>query len=626
MEQTIDKDNWTLVTTQLPNRDQTLQRNTAALQRRIDRLQPQSNRYSWLRVLIFLLGLALSALLLFTLGGWFFGGGLLLTFLVFGVVVYRHNQLERALQETATLQAIKRAQLARIHLDWGTIPPTRQTQPRYEHPFEADLDLVGPRSLHRLLDSTVTQEASQRLRDWLTATPPTEQELLHRQTLVRELIPRSHFRNKLQLYGELLLGGREPWRAEHLLTWLQPHGATHTLLRWVIGLGALALINALLFLLNYYNFLPPWWRLTFGLYALLYFWQGRTLSHTFEEAKTLEEDLSRLAGVFRHLERYGYQGAPTLQALCLPLRTGEHRPSHYLQRISRIVAATGIQGNPVLAILLNGLLPWGIFFAWRLAEWKEAVATDLPRWLEVWYELETVSALAGYGWLNPESTFPTFHTNEAVDKPAPVFVGHGIGHPLLPNERKVRNDFTVNHLGEVAILTGSNMAGKSTLLKALGVNLALAYAGGVVDVQAMQTMRFRLFTCIKVSDSVTDGISYFYAEVQRLRALLDELSSADDLPLFFAVDEIFRGTNNRERLIGSRAYIRALAGQRGIGLISTHDLELVRLEDEVTGVTNYHFRDEIVDGRMAFDYRLRRGPSPTTNALRIMALEGLPVE
>lgn len=611
-----------MVTTQLPNRAQALQHNLATLQRRIDNLQPQSNRYSWLRVLIFTLGLALSALLLFTLGGWFFGGGLVLTALLFGLVVYLHNQVENALQEIATLQIIKRTQLARIQLHWATIPPARQSQPHYEHPFEADLDLVGPRSLHRLLDNTVTQEGSQRLRDWLTATPPTQEALLHRQTLVRELIPRSHFRNKLQLYGELLLGGREPWRAEHLLTWLQPHESPHTLQRWVVGLSLLALLNALLFGLNRYNLLPPWWQVTFGLYALLYFWHSRTLSHTFAEAKTLEDDLSRLAGVFRHLEKYGYHGAPALHALCTPLLSGEHRPSHYLRRISRIVAATGVQGNPVLAILLNSVLPWGLIFAWRLALWKAAVATDLPRWLEVWYELETLSALAGYGWLQPQTTFPTFHDDEAP----PVFVGQGIGHPLLPNDRKIRNDFTVNHLGEVAILTGSNMSGKSTLLKALGVNLALAYAGGVVDVERLQTRRFRLFTCIKVSDSVTDGISYFYAEVQRLRALLNELSIADDLPLFFAVDEIFRGTNNRERLIGSRAYIRALAGQRGVGLISTHDLELIRLEDEMAGVTNYHFRDDIIKGRMAFDYRLRRGPSPTTNALRIMALEGLPVE
>jgi DNA mismatch repair ATPase MutS len=129
-----------------------------------------------------------------------------------------------------------------------------------------------------------------------------------------------------------------------------------------------------------------------------------------------------------------------------------------------------------------------------------------------------------------------------------------------------------------------------------------------------------------VSDSVTDGISYFYAEVRRLKALLDALQGADDLPLFYVIDEIFRGTNNRERLEGSRSYIKALAAQAGVGLVATHDLELVRLADELPLITNYHFRDDIVDGQMHFDYRLRPGPSPTTNALKIMRHAGLPVD
>ncbi|MBX3010497.1 MAG: hypothetical protein KF832_03280 [Caldilineaceae bacterium] len=599
-----------------------LQRHIRYLQQHLDRLQPQSNRYSWLRVLIFGLGLALSALMLYTLGGWFFGGGLLVTLLLFGFVVYRHNQLEATIQALTTLQTIKRTQVARCALDWATIPPARQTQPRYAHPFEADLDLVGPRSLHRLLDTTVTAAASQRLRNWLTDPPPTAETLLQRQRLVRELIPRVHFRNKLQLYGQLLLSDGEAWSAERLLAWLHPHGSVAVRRRWVVGLGLLALVNAILFLLYRFAGLPPWWQLTLGLYALLYFWHSRTLNHTFEEAKKLEDDISRISQVFGHVERYGYSGAPALAELCTPFRTEGRRPSHYLRRISRIVAATGVQGNPVLAVLLNVLLPWGLLFAWRLEVWKASVANELPIWLAVWAELEALSALAGYGWLNPTATFPHF----LVEDGSPIFMVQGLGHPLLPAHQKVRNDFTVTTLGAVAVLTGSNMSGKSTLLKALGVNLALAYAGGVVDAQALCTLRFRLFTCIKVSDSVTDGISYFYAEVQRLKALLDALAISAELPLFFAVDEIFRGTNNRERLLGSRAYIHALVGKQGIGLISTHDLELVRLADELTNVTNYHFRDEIVDGQMVFDYQLRPGPSPTTNALRIMRLAGLPVE
>jgi DNA mismatch repair ATPase MutS len=170
------------------------------------------------------------------------------------------------------------------------------------------------------------------------------------------------------------------------------------------------------------------------------------------------------------------------------------------------------------------------------------------------------------------------------------------------------------------------MAGKSTFLRTIGVNLSLAYAGAPVNAERLETPLFRLFTCIKVSDSVQDGLSYFYAEVKRLQALLAATRIDDALPVLFLIDEIFRGTNSRERLIGSRSYIRALSEGTSVGLIATHDLELIKLANEIEGVANFHFREEVRGGRMVFDYRLRPGPCPTTNALTIMRLEGLPVD
>jgi DNA mismatch repair ATPase MutS len=179
--------------------------------------------------------------------------------------------------------------------------------------------------------------------------------------------------------------------------------------------------------------------------------------------------------------------------------------------------------------------------------------------------------------------------------------------------------------GELAMITGSNMSGKSTFLKTLGSNLSLAFAGGPVCADSLEVSPIRLFTCIKVNDSVTEGFSFFYAEVRRLKALLNALQNEQPYPLFFLIDEIFRGTNNRERLIGSRAYIRALVGQNGLGVISTHDLELTTLAQAFPQIHNHHFREEVVDGKMIFDFKLHPGPCPTTNALKIMALAGLPV-
>jgi DNA mismatch repair ATPase MutS len=147
-----------------------------------------------------------------------------------------------------------------------------------------------------------------------------------------------------------------------------------------------------------------------------------------------------------------------------------------------------------------------------------------------------------------------------------------------------------------------------------------------VNADYLRTVLFRLHTCIRISDSITGGISHFYAEVRCLKSLLVELETAHPAPLFYLIDEIFQGTNNRERLAGSRAFIRALAGRHGVGLISTHDLELAQLADEIASLSNYHFEDRVGDGRLMFDYRIMPGPSPTTNALKIMELEGLPIE
>jgi DNA mismatch repair ATPase MutS len=314
---------------------------------------------------------------------------------------------------------------------------------------------------------------------------------------------------------------------------------------------------------------------------------------------------------------------PHLAQLCTPFLDPAHRPSLYFARIGRVVAAMGLRANPLLAFLLNALLPWDFYFAYRLSRYKADLAGRVPSWLEIWFDLEALSSLANLAYLNPGYVLPAFLP--AVKDGQPLFRAQSLGHPLIPAGEKVCNDFSVPELGRVAVITGSNMAGKTVFMKTVGVNLALAQAGGPVDAASLETLPFRLFTSMRIADSVTDGISYFYAEVRRLKALLAELEADQTWPLFYFIDEILRGTNNRERRLGSRAYVSALAGRRGVGLIATHDLELAGLADEVPQVRNYHFRDQVADGRMIFDYLLRPGPSPTTNALRIMQMEGLPV-
>jgi DNA mismatch repair ATPase MutS len=333
----------------------------------------------------------------------------------------------------------------------------------------------------------------------------------------------------------------------------------------------------------------------------------------------MDSELGKARTLLAYVESAPLRGRPHLVQALAPIRQDEPRPSRLVQRVKWITAAVGLRSNPVLGLLLNALLPWDAIFALLAGRVRSTLADRLPAWLEALYRLEAVSGLANFADLNPDYTYPQVEAGRA-----PVFAADGLGHPLLPPDQKVSNDFMLDQRGQVVIITGSNMAGKSTFLKTIGVNLCLAYAGGPVDARRLQIIPFRLHTCMRISDSLTDGFSYFYAEVRCLRRLLERIQ-ADGYPLLYLVDEIFRGTNNRERLIGSRAYIQALAGTAGVGFLATHDLELASLAEEYPQVTNFHFRERVEARQLIFDYRLRPGPCPTTNALTIMEMEGLPV-
>jgi hypothetical protein len=364
---------------------------------------------------------------------------------------------------------------------------------------------------------------------------------------------------------------------------------------------------------------PPLFLLSWALYGVIFALRSGDAAPIFEDAYFLEKNLRQLGAVFGFLERFRFGPHARIQAMCAPFVDGAERPSHATRRVTRLLAMAGLRQNPFLWLLLNGLLPWDIFVAERLRVFREALSEKLPGWLDVWFELEALSSLATAVYLNPDAIFPSF-----TDTNVPISA-EAVGHPLIPDETRVNNDFRVASMGDIHIITGSNMAGKSSFLRTLGVNLALAYAGGPVFADSFSAVIFRIYTSIRVADSVTDGFSYFYAEVRRLQGLLAALNADDERPLFFLIDEIFRGTNNQERLIGSQSYVKALVGGKGVGLIATHDLELAKLADASPRIHNFHFRDGVADGRMVFDYRLHPGPCPTTNALKIMALAGLPV-
>ncbi|MBZ0318295.1 MAG: hypothetical protein K8L91_17890 [Anaerolineae bacterium] len=588
-----------------------LQRQTRRLDATLKELNAAADRFATLRLLSIAVGFLLTVVLYFVAGLLVFWISLLVTIAVFSGLVALHSRIRRAAERTQAWRHWKTGQIARMDLDWEKLPNGGQTA----HPLEIDLDLL---QVHRLLNTAASHGGGQRLHEWLLNERPDLSTVEKRQALVRELISMPIFRGKLILQAVLAARDlREQREGQRILGWLEEQSDTKSLRTILLILGALAPVNMILFALYSFGILPPFWLVTWFIYAAIFLSQMQEIGVLFQRALTLEDALRKLGAVLHYVERYPYGGKNHLRELCHPVI--EAQPSHQLRKVTWVVSAAGLRQNPILWTMLNAVIPWDVYFAHRLNRQKAELAEKLPAWLEVWFELEAVCSLANFAYLNPAYTFPQISAKA-------VFKAQAIGHPLIPHDHRVSNDFALGQVGQVVVITGSNMAGKSSFLRTLGVNLCLAYAGGVVCAGALEIGLFRLFSCIRVTDSLNDGISYFYAEVKRLKALLDALREDDPLPLFFLIDEIFRGTNNRERLIGSRSYIQALANGHGLGLIATHDLELIKLADENPHISNYHFREDIHDGRMVFDYRLRSGPSPTTNALRIMAMEGLPVE
>ena len=604
-----------------------LENSARRLQKRLDTLDKRSNFYSWVRVGIFFAGVLLSVLAWVLVGWWPALVGAVITMALFAVAAHYHRQIDRSTTRHKIWLQIQFAQIARIKLDWGSIPVVPLSEAQPDHPFETDLDITGKHSLLRLLNTATSLEGSQRLRDWLLNTVPDLQTIRKRQQLIQELAPLTTFRNRLLLKSMLASKNvTEQWEGKKLLNWLDTHTSTSSLRPLLFTSLALSILSILLFVLNLFALIPQYWVITLLIAIIFLFVTKDKRGDLFEDAYFLRDSFDQLGGIFAYLETYRYGEHTHLQDLCKPFfSSGEQRPSILLKRIARVAMAATLQKNLLLWVVLNVLIPWDFYFAHRFNQYKSQVAAHLPVWLDVWFELEALSSLANFAYLNPDYALPAVLSDGDSGQHKP-FQATALGHPLIPEEKKVTNDFAINRLGEIDLITGSNMSGKSTLLRTLGINLCLAFAGGPVNASSLQTSLFRLFTCIKISDSVTESYSYFYAEVRRLKALLSAVEESNPLPLFFLIDEIFKGTNNRERRLGSEAYISALAGRHCLGIITTHDLDLVKLAEKLPELKNDHFKEEVIDGRMVFDYILRPGPSPTTNALKIMQMEGLPVE
>jgi hypothetical protein len=479
------------------------------------------------------------------------------------------------------------------------------------HPYAEDLDLFGKGSLFELLSTARTRAGEDTLAHWLLRSAPPET-VLERQDAVAELRPKLDLREDLALLGEDVRASGDP---KTLIAWAEAPGGVPGGARK----AAAALSLAMLACAAYYAWeSSPISRIVLLVMLAIngvFGWKFRQyVLHVAARAEKAAHDLSLLASVLARLERERLS-SPRLTQLradldCTPAA------SHRIARLNRLMELLDSRENWIMRIVGPPLL-YTTQVTFAIEAWRAASGPHVRRWIEAAGEFEALSALAGYGYEHPQDPFPEVSTGEAC------FEAKGLGHPLLPAARCVRNDVTLGGGLRLLVVSGSNMSGKSTLLRSVGVSAVMAMAGAPVRAKSLRISPLSVGASIRTNDSLQDGTSRFYAEITRLRKLVD-LATAG--PLLFLIDELLNGTNSHDRQIGAGAVVRGLVDRGAIGFVTTHDLALTQIAAAMEPrAANVHFEDHLEDGKITFDYIMRPGVVRKSNALELMRSVGLDI-
>ncbi len=577
-------------------------------------LQQRYNRLALARLIVFVAGV----LALVYLWGWHWLAGALVTLLFLGAFyrfIQRHQRIQeesRHLERLGRINGYEREALERLFIEskpWsdgaGFVDP--------DHPYSLDLDLFGPYSFFLYVNRCGTSLGRQRLAAYLQAgAAPAEIEA--RQAAVAELGGQLDWRQHLQAYG--LETKDEPQHIELLRRWLDDEVfvSNDRRLRAALYLTPLWVAAGLLIWALYL----PWYLgiLFLAPPALILRRTLDRVNYTHQRTTHAGNALSDYARLISHIERGNFT-SPKLKELQGALVAGERRASTDIARLSYIISQLNVRYN-AFAIFLNLFALWDLQWVYRLEQWKAAHRRSLPAWFEALAEIEALNSLSSMFGNNPDWTFP-------VIREAASLSGEALGHPLIHPAKRVTNDLQMPTSGHIKLITGSNMAGKSTFLRTVGLNVVLAMAGAPVCARRLELPLLQVYTSMRTQDALHESTSSFYAELKRLQFIIEAVERGDNV--FFLLDEILKGTNSRDRHTGSKALIRQLIKSGGGGLIATHDLELGALESLYGGaIENLCMEVAIRDGELFFDYKLGKGVSRSFNATLLMKNMGIRIE
>ncbi|MHC2991683.1 DNA mismatch repair protein MutS [Pontibacter sp. HJ8] len=598
------------------NREEEFKQRASAFAEQEKQAASRSRTVSWLRVVVFVLGAAVA--------WYFFSAGnisagvisIVVFYILFLLVMRWHSRLDYKYRQLQLLHQLNLQEIERLHghlhqFDGGT--GFRDDH----HPYTSDLDIFGSDSLFQLVNRSVTGIGKLRLAQWLRQAAPAN-EVLQRQEAVAELAQPAE-----QVWLQQALVKPRHYKhtesdSQQFFDWLrqQDFYRQYPLLKvlvFVLPMLTLAAIAAWLY--GYPGYLPATLLVVQYLLGLRF---QKVRDAYYEQSIGMYEAMQSYTDQLQHLEQHPFQ-APLLEGIRSRLHKGNTPTSAAIGKVATIIDYFSWRLSTLMSFFLNTILMWDFVWIYRLESWKAQHLDQVEEALDLLAEFESLASLAAFQYAHPHYAIPSLSAIPFA------FDAEQLAHPLIFSVDRIANDLAMQGAGKTIVVTGSNMSGKTTFLRTVGINMVLTFMGAPVCARKLTVAPVQVYTAMRTVDNLAENTSSFYAELKRLRILLDMTERQE--PVFYLLDEILKGTNSRDRHAGAMALIRQLHQRTASGLISTHDLELGAMEQELPGsVENYSFNSTIEGNKILFDYTLQRGICRSFNASKLMQLMGIAIE
>ena len=536
---------------------------------------------------------------------------LFISFIIFFIIVKKDFRNSAIKKEYQLLKLLNEKELESLN----NIYSFADDGSRYKdesHPYSGDLDIFGDSSIYHYINRTTLSKSSDTLADWLLI-PADNHEIEERNKAIAELCEKIEWRQKIFILGYSLKEENKN-ALNNLIKWVRKTDKFSFTKRHILLLPILSCITLATIVFSFFFSITPLLLLLFIIHFAIIYKANKFVKYAHIEVTNNSNLLVTYADILREIEKEGYS-SNKLNALKDLLKIDENFASTEVEKLSKIVNSFDIRYNVLVHFFLNSFLFWDIHQVYKLEKWKKS-NQNLEQWFHCVAEFETLSSFANLYFNNPEWCFPKINNNHFN------FNATNLGHPLINAKTRVCNNFAVDKAGKIILLSGSNMSGKSTFLRAVGVNIILAMAGSCVCAADFTLSPVRVLSSMRISDSLKDNTSSFFAELKKLETIIKIVENNEKV--FLLLDEILRGTNSTDRHIGSSALIKQLIRNNAVGIVATHDLSLTdMIQDYPENIENYNFNIKINNEDLYFDYLLNKGVCTSLNASLLMKKMGI---